>query len=281
MAAQKGFIYEENTAAFLKPAGIVPQNFTPAGAGHDQPDLMIQFQGQEAGLELKINQASFGSLVLHFYREQQLKGNNPWSWGSIGPDEKEKLFLQDLGTRLKVLDEIAKNWTKTPHLIQDRQKLWNTPQMRQVYTRMGPRGRYNFDKKNFEDFRLEISASEIESYYNLKDTYYIQVGTHGFFLLGDKDPLKLNRTNAKRGMKPIPKFSNSCSSTARIRCQSKGVTKAEQKFVQTGDMFGPNGYQFTFELQVKGLKKSPYNIAPLAARSVVPNADKATLEFLQ
>ena len=112
MAAQKGFIYEENTADFLKPAGIVPQNFMPAGAGHDQPDLMIQFKGQEAGLELKINQASFGSLVLHFYREQQLKGNNPWSWGSIGADEKEKLFLQDLGTRLKVLDEIKKNWTK-------------------------------------------------------------------------------------------------------------------------------------------------------------------------
>ena len=130
MAAQKGFIYEENTADFLKPAGIVPQNFMPAGAGHDQPDLMIQFKGQEAGLELKINQASFGSLVLHFYREQQLKGNNPWSWGSIGPDEKEKLFLQDLGTRLKVLDEIKKNWTKTPHLIQDRQKMWNTPAMK-------------------------------------------------------------------------------------------------------------------------------------------------------
>ena len=281
MAAQKGFIYEENTAAFLKPEGIVPQNFMPAGAGHDQPDLMIQFKAKKAGLELKINQASFGSLVLHFYREQQLKGNNPWSWGSIGADEKEKLFLQDLGTRLKVLDEIKKNWTNTPHLIQDRQKLWNTPAMKKIYTKMGPRGRYNFDKKNFEDFRLDISAAEIERYYNLKNTYYIQVGTHGFFLLGPRDPLKINQSNRERGLKPVPQFSNSCLSTARIRCQSKGVTKAEQRFVETGDIFGPNGYQFTFELQVTGLKKSPYNIAPLAARSVVPNRDKATLEFLQ
>ena len=281
MAAQKGFIYEQNTADFLKPEGIVPQNFMPAGAGHDQPDLMIQFRGKKAGLELKINQASFGSLVLHFYREQQLKGNNPWSWGSIGADEKEKLFLQDLGTRLKVLDEIKKNWTNTPHLIQDRQKLWNTPAMRKIYTKMGPKGRYGFDKKNFEDFRLDISAVEIERYYNLKNTYYIQVGTHGFFLLGPRDPLKINQSNREAGLKPVPQFSNSCLSTARIRCQSKGVTKAEQRFVETGDIFGPNGYQFTFELQVKGLKKSPYNIAPLAARSVVPNRDKATLEFLQ
>lgn len=281
MAAQKGFIYEQNTADFLKPEGIVPQNFMPAGAGHDQPDLMIQFRGKKAGLELKINQASFGSLVLHFYREQQLKGNNPWSWGSIGADEKEKLFLQDLGTRLKVLDEIKKNWTNTPHLIQDRQKLWNTPAMRKIYTKMGPKGRYGFDKKNFEDFRLDISAVEIERYYNLKNTYYIQVGTHGFFLLGPRDPLKINQANREAGLKPVPQFSNSCLSTARIRCQSKGVTKAEQRFVETGDIFGPNGYQFTFELQVKGLKKSPFNIAPLAARSVVPNRDKATLEFLQ
>ena len=136
MAAQKGFIYEENTADFLKPAGIVPQSFKPAGAGHDQPDLMIQFKGKKGrGLELKINQASFGSLVLHFYREQQLKGNNPWSWGAIKPEEKEKLFLQDLGNRLKVLDEIKNFWTKTPHLIQDRQKMWNTPAMKKSIPR--------------------------------------------------------------------------------------------------------------------------------------------------
>lgn len=281
MAAQKGFIYEENTADFLKPAGIVPQSFKPAGAGHDQPDLMIQFKGKEAGLELKINQASFGSLVLHFYREQQLKGNNPWSWGEIKPEEKEKLFLQDLGNRLKVLDEIKKIWTKTPHLIQDRQKMWNTPAMKKIYSKMGPRGRYKFDKANFQDIKEEISAREIEGYYNLKDTYYIQIGTHGFFLLGDKDPLKLNQSNRERGLKPIPRFSNSCVATGRIRCQPKGVTKAEQRFVQTGDIFGPNGYQFTFEMQIKGLKKSPYNIAPLAARSVMPNRDQATLEFLQ
>ena len=120
---------------------------------------------------------------------------------------------------------------------------------------MGPRGRYKFDKANFQDIKEEISAREIEGYYNLKDTYYIQIGTHGFFLLGDKDPLKLNQSNRERGLKPIPRFSNSCVATGRIRCQPKGVTKAEQRFVQTGDIFGPNGYQFSFEMQIKGLKK--------------------------
>ena len=62
---------------------------------------------------------------------------------------------------------------------------------------------------------------KLRGYYNLKDTYYIQVGTHGFFLLGSRDPLKLNQSNRERGLKPIPQFSASCNSTARIRCQVK------------------------------------------------------------
>ena len=43
MAAQQGFVYEQNTYNYLKPLGFVPTNFTPAGAGHDQPDLMLLF----------------------------------------------------------------------------------------------------------------------------------------------------------------------------------------------------------------------------------------------
>ena len=42
MAAQKGYEYEKNVAAILKKLDITPKNFQPAGAGHDQPDLMIK-----------------------------------------------------------------------------------------------------------------------------------------------------------------------------------------------------------------------------------------------
>ena len=42
MAAQQGFQYEINAAKILKPMGLVPQSFVPAGAGHNQPDLMLQ-----------------------------------------------------------------------------------------------------------------------------------------------------------------------------------------------------------------------------------------------
>ena len=66
MAAQQGFQYEINAANVLKPMGFVPKNFMPAGAGHNQPDLMLEHKGKKSGCELKITAASAGSLVLKY-----------------------------------------------------------------------------------------------------------------------------------------------------------------------------------------------------------------------
>ena len=49
MAAQQGFVYEVNAAKYLKPIGLVPKNFTPAGVGHDQPDLMLLYKDDKQG----------------------------------------------------------------------------------------------------------------------------------------------------------------------------------------------------------------------------------------
>ena len=73
MAAQQGFQYEQNAADLLKPMGLVPESFKPAGASHDQPDLMLLYKGKEAGCELKITAASAGSLVLKY-------SNKKWSF---------------------------------------------------------------------------------------------------------------------------------------------------------------------------------------------------------
>ncbi len=53
MAAQQGFVYEQNTYDYLKPLGFVPTNFTPAGAGHDQPDLMLKYKRDGGSVILK------------------------------------------------------------------------------------------------------------------------------------------------------------------------------------------------------------------------------------
>ena len=49
-APQQGFVYEKNTAEVLKKFNVVPNNFTPAGAGSDIPDLMIQKNGKNFGI---------------------------------------------------------------------------------------------------------------------------------------------------------------------------------------------------------------------------------------
>ena len=43
--AQQGFQYEKNAVDVLKPLGIVPKDFRPAGAGSDIPDIMLQKNG--------------------------------------------------------------------------------------------------------------------------------------------------------------------------------------------------------------------------------------------
>lgn len=65
-APQQGFQYEKNASDVLKPLGIVPPNFKPAGAGSKVPDLMLVKNGVKAGCELKITAASAGSLVMKY-----------------------------------------------------------------------------------------------------------------------------------------------------------------------------------------------------------------------
>ena len=71
----------------------------------------------------------------------------------------------------------------------------------------------------------------------------MNVGTHGFYLLGTKNPFKLNG---------VPRFSASAKATYRARVQYKGS----------------GNYQFTFEMQFSMSRKSEFNIAPVDGKSV-------------
>jgi hypothetical protein len=110
---------------------------------------------------------------------------------------------------------------------------------------MSNREMYERDKVLFKDIKGSIPASKIEEYYIKKKTYYVNVGTHGFYLMGSKNPLKL---------KGIPRFGTAANATYRARVQYKG---------------GGN-YQFTFEMQfsIPTNSKSPFNIAPVDGKTV-------------
>lgn len=235
MAAQQGFVYEENVAKFLKPMGFVPSSFQPAGAGHGQPDLMLLHKKQTAGCELKITDASAGSLVLKY---------NPttkkWGFGDIPATEKEKLFIKDLATYVDLFSEIGKRWKNTPWKVD---KQYQDDKWRSTAGKKTGRQQYERDHQLFPELKGEIPAQKIEQYYNKKNTYYVNIGTHGFYLFGSSNPLKL---------KNVPSFSKSASAGWRARVQSKG-----------GD-----AYQFTFEMSFRVLTKSPYNIGPINKGSV-------------
>jgi hypothetical protein len=244
MAAQQGFQYEINASNFLKPLGYVPANFKPAGAGSDQPDLMLKFKDKTAGCELKITAASAGSLVLKY---DASNAADPWGFGKINPDEDEKIFISDLAKEVKLFDIIKSQWKEIPYK-RDNDLTWAA-----LSKKMLPKERYERDKVVFKDIKGEISATKIEQYYNKKATYYVNVGTHGFYLLGNANPLKL---------KGVPTFGNSAKATYRARVQYKGS----------------GNYQFTFEMQFSMRNKSPFNIAPIISNSVRIDTTKANFE---
>lgn len=234
MAAQQGFDYERNAAKVLKKFKIVPKGFEPAGAGSDQPDLILEHKKIRSGCELKISAASAGSLVLKYDIHNKTR---PWGFGIIDLRDDEKVFIKKLAEQVRLFDRIKDEWSKIP-FKREKDALWQ-----KTAGKLTPRQRYERDLKTFPDIKGEISAEEIEKYYNKKNTYYVNVGTHGFYLLGKRNPLKLQG---------IPRFGDSAKATYRARVQYKGS----------------DNYQFTFEMQFSMLQKSPYNIAPIKGKKV-------------
>lgn len=245
MAAQQGFQYEINAANILKPLGLVPKSFVPAGAGHDQPDLMLEHKKIKAGCELKITAASAGSLVLKYDIKDK---RNPWKFGDISEDDAEKYFIKNLADEIDLFSIIKKEWNDVP-FKREKDDLWKA-----TAGKLSKKEQYERDRDTFPDIRGEIPAVRIEQYYNKKDTYYVNVGTHGFYLMGKKNPLKL---------KDVPTFASAAKATYRARVQYKGS----------------DNYQFTFEMQfsIPSSKRSPYNIAPVDGRSVSIIKDKLNL----
>jgi len=235
MAAQQGFQYEVNASKALIPLGFVPKGFVPAGAGSEVPDLMIQKGTSKTGCELKITDASAGSLVLKYDVKKKTWGFDPES-----KKDPEKAFIMGVAESVNLFSVINKNWKLIPFKVD---KEFQDDKWKKTIGAMTNQERYERDKVAFKDLKGDISPTEIEKYYNKKKTYYVNIGTHGFYLFGSSNPLKF---------KNVPKFSQSAAAGWRARVQYKG---------------GGN-YQFTFEMNFKMKAKSPYNIAPITKTSV-------------
>ena len=113
MAAQQGFVYEENAINFLKKFDLSDGKF--AGASHDRPDIMLTVRGDKSGCELKISPTAGGSLVIKAYANS----TPHWRFGEIEHDETEKRFLADLAKSSGVLAEINRKWSIPIYNIAD------------------------------------------------------------------------------------------------------------------------------------------------------------------
>jgi hypothetical protein len=270
MAAQQGFVYEENTTRYLKKFKL--SDGITAGASHTRPDLMLTVRGKEEGCELKISPTAGGSLVIKAFAYKKPH----WQFGEIDHDETEKQFLKDLAIQSGVLAEINRKWETPIYNIADRTKDWERQMLR-----IPLKERYTSDLKTCPDIKMVLSPDSMTKYYNLKKTYYINVGTHGFYLLGNKDPLGINERMKAAGKPLVPKFEDVCKITARVRCQSKGITKADAAEKSKGTI-GAQGYQFTFTIEFSVPRNTtPYNIAPISGdNSVTIIESKADLSCL-
>lgn len=241
--AQEGFLYEERAYKALEKYGISTGG--TAGASHDKPDLTIQNKAKKkTGCELKNSPTAAGSLVMKYHKGK-------WSFGDFKGDP-EKEFMYALAVKAKLLNEMntsgshGKNWRgKVPALQND-----STGKKILAPGFTDKKKAYEYDLKQYggsNEVHIDVGGKAVSDYYNSKKCHYINVGTHGFFLLNSSDPLGLN----KKLKHQIPDFSDSASCKIRVRCQYKGG----------GD------YQFVMTLQFYGVKKSPYNIAPLKTGS--------------
>ena len=243
--AQQGFLYEENAYKALQQFHISTGG--TAGASSDKPDLTILSTSlnRTSGCELKIAPTAAGSLVLKYYKGE-------WAYGEYKGDPEKELLVA-LGDKYKLLTEMntagtyGKNWRgKTPFLQNDANGKKIIP------SKLAKVDAYKKDIEQFSgpnEVHIEVPAKAICDYYNSKKCGYINVGTHGFYLLNKSDPLNLNVK-----LRPtIPDFADIASARIRVRCQNKG----------SGD------YQFVMTLEFSKMTKSHYNLAPVMAASNV------------
>jgi len=244
--AQQGFVYESNAYKALQDYEISTGGV--AGASHDKPDLSIITKSSKtsAGCELKISPTAAGSLVMKYYKDT-------WDYGETNGDP-EKELMKSIGEKNNLLKNMnasgapGRNWRSKVPVLQ------NDASGKKILTGdiKDKRTAYAMDIKSFggiNEVHINVSAKDICNYYNKKKTQYINVGTHGFYLMNSSDPLGLNEKLTTK----IPDFANSASAKIRVRCQYKG----------SGD------YQFVMTLEFNKMTKSPYNLCPIISKDNV------------
>lgn len=245
--AQEGFLYEEHAYNALKKYNISTGGV--AKASHDKPDLTIQAKVgrsmESTGCELKNSPTAAGSLVLKYV-------DGKWGFGDTGEDSPEKDFLKNLGMKAGLLEKMTIKYRGSEPMLQNTKDGKKKLKVGNWSILAHKEKAYKQDLKTYggsNELHIDVGAKAVCDYYLKKKCSYINIGTHGFFTLNGADHLSLNDKLESAGYPKIPDFGKNAKCKIRVRVQLKSNSKKD--------------YQFVMTLQFSGVKKSPYNIAPL------------------
>jgi len=233
-AARRGFQYEMNVVNYLKKHKFVPKGFTPA-ASENRPDIAIQNTRGSGGCELKISTKVGGGSV-NFIHD---KGKWKFETKTKLPEQQ---FLIRVAKKAGFFEYLEDMWKGEP--------LKRTPVTKELETLYGKMTRdqiYRLDLEKFRSFSFKVDPRVLEKYYVEKQAQYINIGTHGLFLLGNSDPLEMNKSLVARRMKKVPRFADVANMVMQVQVKNKGAGKWHQ-FMMEG--------RFTIPVA----KKSPYNL---------------------
>lgn len=234
-SAARGHDYEKNAVKHLKQFKLVPPGFTPAGA-ENRPDIYLKTKAGTAGCELKVSTKVGGGSV-NFIHD---KGKWKFETSTKLPEQQ---FMIKIAKKAGFFEMLNERWVDIP--------MKRTPITKEVAAMQGSMTKeqmYRIDLKNFKSFSFPVDPRVLEKYYVEKDAAYINIGTHGFYLLGPSDPLGLNKNLSSNRMKKIPRFADVANMTMMVQVKNKGAGKWHQYMIEG---------RFTIPVA----NKSPYNIA--------------------
>jgi hypothetical protein len=215
MADNKGFAYENKINAALRKAGAQQANFKPAGADSNAADAELRISGKDYKVEIKLDtKVDFGQ-------------------GSLDYDLKKKKWI--LGGAKTASAEQMREFLEAidvPAIVNMKWGSKGPPKKFTVPTSEYTKADVDFDYKNFKDEFVPIPNTAVANYYNSKDTYYIQIGSSGFYYMG--------------------------SNPAKIKCPEFNLKLKLRIRIKRGGSFPIYNYRFTTAIQaVSGtLRKS-------------------------
>ena len=165
--SNRGTEYEKKIWRLCEDQGYIFPGTSYAGGGSG-PDISLIHNKKLLKVECKSPGADWGQKGLNYI-------GNKWVWAM--PDEVTE-FYDAMGT----IEMIDLNFTPYHQASSvEAEKLWRTVTRRSEINLEERK----HDQSKFEDRGLPLSMDALETFYNSKGTYYLQVQNYGFFHLGE------------------------------------------------------------------------------------------------